>query len=113
MALSLVGEHTALIFAQRELPRALFDARPVHGLNPPSTGQYDNPLRRWVLMPISDPAYGLNREDDARFRTSLLVIPLRCRTTHAFPFKLGQPAASLVTNASDVGPQVPEDDHRL
>src|SRR6185437_9595725 len=107
MTVASVRRSAALIFAQRELAGALHDTRAVHRFNPPPAGQHDDPLRRRVLVPIADPAYGLHGADDCRLGPLLLIVPLRRGTADALKLELREGASGLVTDPLLVRPQVP------
>ena len=108
-----VLKSAALILAERELAWPLLDAGAVHGFDPPAAGQHDDPLRSRVLVPIADPADGLDGEHHCRVRPGLLVIPLRSGTADAMQLVVGQGALRLVADAGLVGPQVPIGDAGL
>src|SRR6185437_12973766 len=89
---------TSLIFAEREFTGPLFDAAPVHALDEPSAGEHDDPLRRWVLVPLSHPTDRLDGEDNGRGMGTLLVIPLRICGTDLFQVIVREPELRLVTD---------------
>jgi len=102
-----IPEAAALVLAERELSRTLFDARAVHRFNPPAAGQHNDPLQCRVLMPVSHPANGLHGIDDCRLCPILFVVPLRSSATNAFQFELSQGTPGLMTNAVPIRSKVP------
>ena len=87
-----------LVFAERELARALLDPGTVHALDPPPARQHGNPLRRGVLMPITHLSDQLDREHYGGVAALRLGVPLEVGGTNALEPIVGQRALRLTAD---------------
>src|SRR5579883_1818497 len=107
MTLPAVALAAALILAEGEFPGSLLDASAVHALDPPAAREHHDPLRRRVLVPVTDPTHRLDGEHDRGGVGALAVVPLRIRLPDALQAVIRQLTPPLVADAIGVDPEVP------
>lgn len=93
VAFSTILPSAVLILTEGELARSLLDVHAIHALNKPTPRQYDDPLRRRILMPIANPADWLDGKNDGGIGALHFIIPLRLSGPDALQLVVAQRTA--------------------
>jgi len=94
-----------LVGAKRDLAGSHFDALAVHGLDEPTAGQREDPLRLRILMPFADPTDREHRHHHGHLGSDPSTLPLRLRRrADGLQLELRHEASGLTADAVPIGP---------
>jgi hypothetical protein len=103
-----VMRDAALIFPERNMAGSHFNALAVHGLDPPTARQRNDPLWCRVFVPSSNPAYWLHRHHRRHAVVIPFSLPLRIgRWLHRLQLEPRYQAPPLAADAVLIGIKMP------